>query len=123
MPFKADIQALCDRMAAAYVSGDAAGCAAGFTEDAVLLSPYAAAARSRAAIEALHRVWTAGGGGKKSFDVIEAQADGDFGWCLIAFAEGDVTGAGKTLAIVRRQPDGAWLIHRASLCADIPPLA
>ncbi len=50
-----DFQALMDRMAAAYRAGDAPACAAMFTMDAQLYSPYAPPALGREAIEALHR--------------------------------------------------------------------
>jgi uncharacterized protein (TIGR02246 family) len=63
--FEARAQALMDQMAAAYRAGDAAGCAALFSADAVLFSPYATAARGRNAIEALHGVWTAAANSKQ----------------------------------------------------------
>ena len=123
MAFKDEAQALFDRMAAAYRAGDAAGCAACFTDDARLLSPYAVEAQGRAAIEALHRDWTGHGGSEKTLTVIEAGCEGDTGWCLATYSEGDVTGDGKSLGIVRRQPDGSWLISHCCLVADDPPLA
>lgn len=55
-----DFQDLLDRMTASYRAGDAAACAAMFTLDAQLYSPYAAPAFGREAIEALHHEWTHG---------------------------------------------------------------
>lgn len=121
MDFRHEAQALCDRMAAAYRAGDAAGCAALFTEDARLLSPYAPEARGRPAIEALHRVWTAHGAGK-TLTVIDAGRDGATAWFLLAYGEGDATGDGKSLNVLRREPDGQWLISHGCLAADGPPL-
>ncbi|MGB3176865.1 MAG: nuclear transport factor 2 family protein [Albidovulum sp.] len=122
MHFQVAAQRLLDQMATAYRAGDAAGCAAVFTHDAVLMSPYAPLTRSRAAIEALHRHWLAEGGSDKTMTVLEAEASGDLGWCLVAYSEGDGSDDGKTLAILARQPDGTWLISRCSLSNDVPPL-
>ncbi len=123
MTFPADAQALFDRMAKAYQAADAPGCAALFTIDATLLSPYAPAAHGRAAIEDLHRVWTADDPNNKSLTVLDAGASSDMGWCFLAYSEGDKTGDGKTLCTLKRQPDGSWLVHYCSLTCDTPPLA
>lgn len=122
MAFQDEVQTLFDRMASAYRAGDAVGCADCFTDDARLLSPYATEARGRAAIEALHRDWTGHGGNGKVLTVIEAGCEGDTGWCLVAYAEGDLTSDGKSLGILRRDPDG-WRISHCCLVADDPPLA
>jgi uncharacterized protein (TIGR02246 family) len=126
-PFEVEAQALMDRMAAAYRAGDAAGCAALFTADATLLSPHAAAAHGRDAIEALHRDWTAQANSKR-LTVIEAGRSGDLGWCLAAYSEGDITegdntGNGTSLSTLMRQSNGSWLIRMCSLNSDVPPLA
>jgi ketosteroid isomerase-like protein len=75
-----------DQMAAAYRAGDAPGCAALFTTDAALFSPYASATRGRDAIETLHRVWTVEANSKR-FAVVEAGHSGDRGCCLAAYSE------------------------------------
>ncbi|MDW4548290.1 DUF4440 domain-containing protein [Defluviimonas sp. D31] len=121
MTFPDEAQALFDRMVTAYRAGDAGGCAACFTEDAVLLSPYAPETTGRAAVEALHRDWTAPGGAK-TLTVIEAESAGDLGWCLVAYSEGDGSDGGKSLNVLRRQKDGSWLISHCSLASDDPPL-
>ena len=122
MAFQDEAQALFDRMAAAYRAGDAAGCASCFTEDARLLSPYATEARGHAAIEALHRDWTGHGGDGKTLTVIEAGCEGGTGWCLAAYSEGDGSGDGKSLNVLRRG-SGGWRISHCCLVADDPPLA
>lgn len=123
MSIHSEAQALMDRMVQAYRAGDAIGCAAIFTEDAILYSPYAVAARGRDAIEALHRDWTAHGGDAKTLTVLETGSSGDLGWCLAAYSEGEGIGNGTSLNILARQPDGRWLIRICSLSADAPPLA
>ena len=121
MSIRSEAQALLDLMVQAYRAGDAAGCAAIFTEDAILYSPYAVAAQGRSAIETLHHIWTAHGGDSKTLTVRDAGSSGDLGWCLAAYSEGEVTGT--SLNILVRQPDGCWLIRMCSLSADEPPLA
>jgi ketosteroid isomerase-like protein len=88
-----ELQNLCDDYAAAYRAGDAAGCAAFFTEDAVLHSVFAPPARGRAAITALHEVWTVDGGGK-TLTVVQAAGSGNVAWFAADFAEGHETGEG-----------------------------
>jgi uncharacterized protein (TIGR02246 family) len=120
--FEVQAQSLMDQMAAAYRAGDAAGCAALFTADATLLSPYAPATRGRDAIEALHAVWTTPANSKQ-LTVIEAGQSGDLGWCLAAYSEGDFAGNGTSLCTLVRQQDGTWQIRLCSLNSDVPPLS
>lgn len=121
-PFKVEVQRLMDRMAVAYQTGDAMGCAALFTADASLFSPYATATHGRDAIEALHRVWAAPSNSKQ-LTVMDTGRSGDLGWCLAAYSEGDVTGNGTSLCVLQCQPDGSWLIRHCSLNSEVPPLA
>jgi uncharacterized protein (TIGR02246 family) len=123
MSIRLEAQALMDRYAQAYRTGDAAGCAALFTEGATLYSPYSGAARGRDAIEALHRVWTEHESDSKTLTVLDAGSSGDLGWCLAAYSGGEVTDNGTSLNILARLPDGRWLILMCSLNADEPPLA
>ncbi len=101
-------------MARAYVAGDAAACAALFTADAALYSPYAPPARGRAEIEALHRDWTTGATAKR-FEVLKCGGCGDLAWALAQFSEGHATGEGVSLDVFVRGPDGDWLIRVCSL--------
>ena len=123
MTIHADAQALLEQYARAYRVGDTDGCAAIFTDDSILYSPYAPSARGRAAIAALHRDWTAGVGHAKTLTVLQAGSSGDLGWCLAAYSGGDVTDAGTSLCVLARQPGGDWLVRICSLSADAPPLA
>jgi ketosteroid isomerase-like protein len=120
MSIREDLQNLFNIYAAAYQTGDATVCAAMFTLNGELYSPYALPARGRAAIEALHKVWTQEGGGGKQLTVIDAGGSGDLAWCLAAFSEGQVTGDGTSLNIFERQADGAWLIRACSLNGSDP---
>jgi uncharacterized protein (TIGR02246 family) len=111
-----ELQSLCDAYVAAYRAGDAAGCAAVFTEDGVMFSAFAPPARGRAAIAALHQDWTAGGAGK-TLTVVQAAGSGDVAWCAADFAEGHETGEGHSLCVLARIPGGPWRIRICSLTA------
>jgi ketosteroid isomerase-like protein len=108
-----EIQIVLNAYVAAYRAADAEGCAAIFTEDAQLLSPYAPPAIGRAAIAALHADWVQDGAAK-TLTVEKAGSSGDLAWCLARFAEGAETGDGTTLAVLERHGDG-WLIRMCSL--------
>jgi uncharacterized protein (TIGR02246 family) len=119
MTIRDELQALFDQMTSAYRAGDAAACAAMWTGDGALYSPFAPPTHGRAAIEALHRDWTDDGAGKgKTLKVLDAGADGNLAWCVVAFAEGEMTESGTSLSILQRQADGTWLIRVCSLNSD-----
>ncbi len=114
MPFHDTCQALLDRYVAFYRSGDAAGCASIYADQAQIYSPYGPPALGRQAIELLHRDWVEDGGEDKEIKVLQSGLDGDLGWCLAAFSEADAD-AGWSLNVLERQPDGGWLIVQSSL--------
>ena len=120
MSIRDDLQKLFNTYAAAYQAGDATACAAMFVLNGELYSPYAPPARGRAAIEALHRVWTHEAGGGKQLTVVDAGGSGNLAWCLAAFSEGQVTGDGTSLNILERHADGHWLIRICSLNSSDP---
>ncbi|TPI65049.1 hypothetical protein FJ417_00265 [Mesorhizobium sp. B3-1-7] len=115
MAIREELQNLCNVYATAYSAGDAGACAAVFAIDGQLFSPYAPPARGRAAIEALHKLWTRDGMGNKQLVVLEAGGSGDFAWCLATYSEGLATGNGTSLNVFERQPQGNWLIRICSL--------
>lgn len=111
------LQKYLDQMAAAYSAGDAKACAEMFTAQGELHSPYGPAAVGRAAIEALHRDWTAEPS-KKKFDLVKAKKSGTMAWALVRFSEGAVTGTGTSLLILEQQDSGAWLTQICCLHGD-----
>jgi len=115
-----EMQDLMNRMASAYVAGDAAACAALFVPMGELYSPFAPPARGRAAIEALHRIWTEGVE-EKRLDVVDAGCAGDLAWCHATYSEGDPAGSGRSLSVLERQKDGTWLIRICVLNGADPP--
>ncbi len=120
MSIRDDLQALFDVYAAAYRAGDACACAAVFAPEGELYSPYAPPARGRSAIEALHGIWTQGGGGGKQLSIVDAGSSGDLAWCLATFSEGQVTGDGTSLNILERQADGKLQVRICSLTSGEP---
>ena len=120
MLIRDDLQNLFNIYAAAYRAGDATTCAAMFALNGELYSPYAPPARGRAAIEALHKVWTQERGGGKQLIVIDAGGSDDLAWCLATFSEGQVTDDGTSLNIFERHADGNWQIRICSLNSSDP---
>jgi len=118
MTIQDELQRLFDEYVAAYRVGNAAGCAAIFTPNAELYSPYGPASRGRGAIEETHAAWTQAGGENKQIEVIEAGQSGNLAWCLARCSEGDATGDGTSLNVLERQEDGGWSIRMCSLNED-----
>ncbi|NKK61822.1 hypothetical protein ELH40_08410 [Rhizobium ruizarguesonis] len=113
-----DFQDLMDRMTASYRAGDAAACAAMFTLDAQLYSPYAAPAFGREAIEALHQEWTHGGVPDKKLQVLQSGGSNDTAWTLNAYSEDGGKVRGNSLAVWQRGRDRVWRIRICSLNDD-----
>lgn len=114
MPEEEDFQSLFNTYVARYRAADASGCAALFTSDAELFSPYGPPAVGRPAIEAIHLEWFDDAAGTKNIKVVSAGSSGDLGWCLAHFSEGN-EGQGTSLNVLQRQASGNWLILRCSL--------
>ncbi len=109
-----ELQFLLDNMARVYGAQDAAACAAMFTESASLYSPYAPPTHGRAAIETLHRMWTAEPSAKK-FEILEFGGGDELAWALAQFSEGAATANGTSLILFERGPQAGWLIRICSL--------
>ena len=116
MTLRDDLQAMSDAYVAAYRAGDATGCAAVFTPDAILYSAFAPPAIGREAIAALHEVWT-DGGDAKTLTVVEAAGSAGTAWARADFAERGATTEGHALWACVRVPGGPWQIKACSLTA------
>lgn len=110
-------QTLFDRYVTACRAGDPEGCAALFTDNAEVVSPYGPTARGREAILATHREWVGGGVEGKEICVLSCGGEGDVAWCLAAYREGESIAQGTSLNVLERQADGSWLIRVSSLNA------
>ena len=106
---------LFDAYIAAYRRGDALACADCYSEDGEILSPYGPPAKGRDALEALHVGWLAEGGEDKEIELLSGGVDGDLGWALTRFSEGNAGDAGVSLNVMKRGGDGLWRIRASSL--------
>jgi ketosteroid isomerase-like protein len=112
------LQTVFDKMARVYGAQDAAACAAMFTESASLYSPYAPPTHGRAAIEALHRIWTEEPSAKK-FEILDFGGSDELAWALAQFSEGAATADGTSLIVFERGPEAGWLIRICSLNSTV----
>jgi uncharacterized protein (TIGR02246 family) len=105
---------------AAYAVGDAAGVAAQYTDDAVLMGPNRPAVVGRAAIEAGFRPFFLAFRGELAQEIEEIEVMGDQAWMRgrIHIRVTPKTGGkatelrGKYIAIARRCSDGVWRFAR-----------
>ncbi|MGD2153820.1 MAG: SgcJ/EcaC family oxidoreductase [Gemmatimonadales bacterium] len=118
------------RMVEALLAEDFAAFAALFTEDAVRMPPNEPLHEGRAAIEA----WTTSNWGPLTTTeftqrALEIDGRGDLAYVRGVYSATvevpgvpePITEDGKMLAILRKQPDGSWLVSRAIYNADAPP--
>ena len=117
MDDKTRIAALVDGYLAAYQEHDETGCAAFYTQGALVLSPWGAPLRGREAIARAHRDWFLEIERNKVMTIEDLRIDGDLAVCLLRYkAETDNGPAlGASLNILGRQPDGSWKIQHTSL--------
>ena len=107
----------------AFNRGDAAGCAAFFTEDVALLPPNQPMTRGREAFEESYRArMNQDSGGTHSNALVEYGVDGDLAYEIGTFA---VSGTnppeqGKFVNILKRQSDGTWKVSVSIFNSDRP---
>lgn len=116
------LQQVLDRYQEAYANHDATGCAAAYTRDGQIFSPYAPPVTGTAAITATHLAWFAEGETDKKMTILEARADGDVAFCSVIYSAeitaedgGAMRVFGSSLNTFLRQPDGSWKIRHTSL--------
>ena len=107
----------------AFNRGDAAGCAAFFSEDVILMAPDQPMTRGRKAFEEtyLSRMEQSTGG-THSNELVEYGVEGDLAYQIGTYA---VTGSnppeqGKFLNVLRRQADGTWKVTVSIFNSDGP---
>jgi uncharacterized protein (TIGR02246 family) len=108
---------------AAFNRGDAAGCAALFTEDVAMLPPGQPMTRGKRAFEELYRSRMDNtSGGTHSNQLVEYGVEGDLAYQVGTYA---ITGTdppeqGKFVNILRRQADGTWKVAVSIFNSDKP---
>ena len=107
----------------AFNRGDAAGCAAYFSEDVILMAPNQPMIRGKKAFEEtyLSRIEQSTGG-THSNELVEFGVEGDLAYQIGTYA---VEGAnppeqGKFLNILKRQADGTWKVAVSAFNSDGP---
>lgn len=107
----------------AFDRGDAAGCAAFFTEDVILMPPGEPMTRGRQAFEDTYRDrMTKATGGTHKNSLVEYGVEGDMAYQVGTYA---IEGAnppekGKFLNVLKRQTDGTWKVAVSIFNSDLP---
>jgi ketosteroid isomerase-like protein len=107
----------------AFNRGDAAGCAAFFTEDVLLMAPDQPMTRGKKAFEEIYRSrMDKSSGGTHSNDLVEYGVEGDLAYQVGTFAISGTNPAeqGKFLNILKRQADGTWKVAVSMFNSDRP---
>ncbi len=128
------INALRDKVTAAYNSTDAAALAATYADDAIMMNPNQEAVEGKQAIQASYEAMFKENAGKIVITLVltplETQLAGDW-----AYDRGNATStitpksgkpteqSGKYLVIVKRQTDGSWKLYREMSNMNNPPPA
>jgi len=105
----------------AFNRGDAAGCAAFFTDDVILIAPDQPIIRGREAFEELYRSRIANStGGTHTNELVDYGVEGDMAYQIGSFAVEDVTPSeqGKFVNVLKRQPDGSWKVAVSIFTTD-----
>ena len=107
----------------AFNRGDAAGCAAFFTEDVLLMAPDQPMTRGAKAFEQIYRSrMDKSSGGTHSNKLVEFGVDGDLAYQVGTFAISGTNPSeqGKFLNILKRQVDGTWKVAVSMFNSDSP---
>lgn len=107
----------------AFNRGDAAGCAAFFTEDVMLLPPDQPMIRGRKAFEETYKSRIEdNSGGTHTNELVDFGVDGDLAYQIgtYAIADSDPPEKGKFVNILKRQSDGSWKVSVSIFNSDMP---
>lgn len=123
MDMKKRLEEFDDAYNAAFNAGDAAACAAFFTEDVMLLPPGEPMTRGRAAFEETYRSRIKENtGGTHTNELIDYGVAGDMAYQVGAYAieDSDPPEKGKFVNILMRQADGSWKVKVSIFNSDLP---
>lgn len=106
----------------AYKQGDAAGVAAFYAEDAILMPPNQPMVRGRKAIQEFFQVMIDTVGGTRTSQVVEFGVEGDLAYqvATLSITDTKTPFQGRFLEIFRPQQDGSWKIQRCIWNSDQP---
>lgn len=107
---------------ASYEAHDAAGCAAVYADDAVVISPWGPPVRGRAGITSAHLDWFEEGEHNKIMTIKYLHIDGALASCLVVFSAdvpsedgGTAKFHGASLNTMKYQDETGWAITSTSL--------
>lgn len=123
MDMKKRLEEFDDAYNAAFNAGDAAACAAFFTEDVMLLPPGEPMTCGRAAFEETYRSRIKENtGGTHTNELIDYGVAGDMAYQVGAYAieDSDPPEKGKFVNILMRQADGSWKVKVSIFNSDLP---
>lgn len=118
--FQSELRDLLDGYLAAYGRRNADDCAAFYTEDAEIFSPFGPPASGRAAIRALHQGWFREEEENKRLDILSAEARNGLAYAVLRYCSDTVGGSegGHSLNIIKEMQAGHWQFQVTSLNAD-----
>ncbi len=107
----------------AFNRGDAAGCAAFFADDVILMAPGEPMVRGRKAFEDIYRSrMKESRGGTHTNKLVEYGVEGDLAYQVgtFAIAGANPTEQGKFVNVLKRQEDGTWKVAVSIFNSDKP---
>ena len=107
----------------AFNRGDAAGCAAFFTDDVMLLPPDEPMIRGKEAFEETYRSRIEQNtGGTHTNALVDFGVEGDLAYQIGTYAieDSDPPEQGKFVNVLKRQPDGSWKVAVSIFNSDKP---
>ncbi|MCP4326924.1 MAG: DUF4440 domain-containing protein [Alphaproteobacteria bacterium] len=107
----------------AFNEGDAAGCAAFFSEDILLMAPDQPMTRGKKAFEETYQSrMDTSSDGTHTNELVEYGVDGDLAYQVGTFAitDTDPSEQGKFVNVLKRQADGTWKVAVSIFNSDRP---
>jgi ketosteroid isomerase-like protein len=116
MSFRAALHELTEKYLADFNSGNAAGCAASYTEDAISCWTADHVLRGREEIEQHYIGLLAGGARLTSLETVHAEGSGNIGYAIQTYTGSQ--GSGMVMLGMRRSADGKWAVSAEAITAS-----
>jgi len=115
MSVRDEIDAINSRFFEAFTKRDAAGCVKDYAEDCIAVYDNETPIRGRAAIQKSYAEVLARGVTLKSLRTVDAQMDGNWGFCVLEFDSSD--GHGLSLGVLKRGSNGSLVTVAEAILA------
>ena len=116
MSFRAALDAITEKFVTDFNDGNAVGCAAGYTEDAISYWAASHVLRGRKEIEQHYVDLLAGGAKLTSLDTVHAESSENLGYAIQTYAGNQ--GVGMVMLAIRRSADGKWAVSAEAITAS-----